>query len=103
MQREYMIQFRKKRGLSIQDMAKKCKISKTLLEMLEASEDVVTHPNIAERVRKAYKLTEKQYEGLMPEHHRKSSPNYNPDLYREDDFDYARFAVSTGWSGTHFM
>ena len=89
MQREYMIRFRKEHGVTIQKMANKCKISKSLLEMLESSDQEITHPNIAERVRKAYKLTNEQYEGLMPEHYRKSSPNYDPDKYKPiDEYDF---------------
>lgn len=82
MRREYMIEFRKAHGFDIQAMAKKCKISKTLLEMLESNDQEITHPKIAERVSRAYKLTRAQMEGLMPEHYRKSSPNYNPTLYK---------------------
>ena len=82
MRRQYMIEFREKNGLTTLALARKCKISKTLLEMLEASDQEVTHPKIAERVRKAYKLTNEQYEGLMPEHYRKSSPNYDPNKYK---------------------
>ena len=80
-----MIQFRKEHGIDIQSMAKQCGVSKTLLYMLESSDVDVTHPKIAERVRRAYKLTQEQYEGLMPEHYRKSSPNYNPTLYKAED------------------
>lgn len=93
MRREYMIQFRKERGIDLLSMARKCKISRGLLELLETSDQDVTHPKIAERVRKAYKLTNEQYEGLMPEHYRKSSPNYNPTLYKNEELDYADFAV----------
>ncbi len=85
MRREYMIEFRKARSLDIQAMAKECKISKTLLEMLEFNDQEITHPKIAERVSRAYKLTRAQMEGLMPEHYRKSSPNYNSDLYKQNE------------------
>lgn len=77
-------------------MAQKLKISKTLLYWLEASDQEITHPNIAERVGAAYKLTPQQIEGLMPEHHRKSSPNYNPNLYRRDEED-GIYSVKTDW------
>lgn len=103
MRREYMIQFRAENSIDLQSMAKKCRISKGLLEMLELDDREVTHPNIAKRVSKAYKLTREQKEGLMPEHYRKSSPNYNPDLYRRDELDYSDFAVTRGWKGNTFM
>ena len=84
--RKYMTEYRKKQGLDIQSMAILCGggISKLLLEMLERSDEVVTHHMLAKRIGKAYKLTKEQTEGLMPEHYRKSSPNYNPNLYREE-------------------
>ena len=103
MKREYMIEFREKHGKTTLQMAKKCKISKTLIGMLEASDQEVTHPNIAERVRKAYKLTNEQYESLMPEHYRKFSPNYEPDKYRRDDLDFNDFAVTSGWGRAKYM
>lgn len=101
MRREYMIEFREKQGLNIQSMAKKCKISRTLLLMLEGSDQEVTHPNIAARVARAYKMTKQQKESLIPEHYRESSPNYEPDKYRRDDLDYSDFAVTTGWKGKY--
>ena len=103
MRREYMIQFREERGIEIQIMAKKCKISKTLLEMLEESDQEVTHPKIAECVGRAYKLNKQQIESLMPEHHRKSSPNYNPDLYRREELDFNEFAVMSGWGKSRYL
>lgn len=88
MRREYMIEYREAREISLQDMAQKLKISKTLLWWLESSDQEVTHPNIAERVGKAYNLTPEQVESMMPENHRKSSPNYNPDMYKEPSDDW---------------
>ena len=52
-----MIEFRKRNGLTLDSMARICDCSKVLIDMLESSEKEVTHPDIAERVRKAYKLT----------------------------------------------
>lgn len=103
MQRDYMIEYRKEHGIDIQRMAKKCRISKTLLRLLEENDQEVTHPNIAERVSRAYKLTKKQTEGLMPEHYRKSSPNYNPDLYRRNDLECKHIAIIREWHGETFM
>lgn len=97
MQRTFMIQFREKNQIDILSMAKKCKISLTLLELLEESDEDVTHPKIAQRIGKAYKLDKKQIEGLMPEHYRKSSPNYNPNLYKQDDkyeYGYQAFEIA---------
>lgn len=84
MERQYMIDFRKEHNLTRREMAVKCRISTTLLSMLEDSEYEVTHPNIAERIGVQYMLTPAQTESLMPEHYRKSSPNYDPDLYRRN-------------------
>lgn len=103
MQRTYMIQFREERQIDIQSMAKKCKISRALLELLEESDQDVTHPKIAERIGRAYKLNKKQVEGLMPEHYRKSSPNYNPNLYRRDEVEYSQFAVMPRYEGKNFV
>lgn len=103
MKREYTIEYRKALQIDIQAMAKKCKISKGLLEMLEGCDQEVTHPNIAKRVSRAYKLTKQQAEGLMPEHYRKSSPNYNPDLYKRNDLENKKIAVIRDWHGETFM
>lgn len=103
MRRDYMIRFREENGIDVQRMAQKCKVSKKLIEMLEISDQEVTHPKIAERIGRMYKLTKKQTESLMPEHHRKSSPNYNPDLYRRDELDYNDFAVMSGWKRREYM
>lgn len=103
MKREYMIRYREQLGLDLQSMAKKCKISKGLLEMLEDYDKEVTHPKIAERVGRAYKLNKAQVEELMPEHYRKSSPNYDPEKYRGNEFDFNDFAIMQGWKGPKFL
>lgn len=103
MRREYMIAYRDRRGWTLQDAAKKCKISRTLLGMLEASDQEVTHPKIAAQVAKVYKLNKAQMESMMPEHYRESSPNFEPDKYRRDDLDYEDFAVTRGWKGPKYM
>ena len=84
MKRQYMINFRNKRKLTLLGMAKKCETSAAILSMLEECDQEVTHPKIAERIGRQYKLTTEQTESLMPEHYRKSSPNYDPDLYRRN-------------------
>ena len=93
MRREYMIAYRDRRGWTLQDAAKKCKISRTLLGMLEASDQEVTHPKIAAQVAKVYKLTKAQMESMMPEHYRESSPNYDPDLYRRNKDELKQIAI----------
>lgn len=80
--REYMIEFRRLRGVDLQTMAKVCRVSRTLLAMLESSDQEVTHPELAEYIGLKYQLTEEQIEGMKPENHRKGSPRYNPDKYR---------------------
>lgn len=82
MRREKMIAYRESVGASKRQMAWKCKCSVDLISMIEDWDKEITHPNIAERIGRAYKLTEAETEMLMPEHYRKSSPNYNPDLYK---------------------
>ena len=84
MQRHYMIDYRKKHNLSIKQMAERCNTSATILSLLEECDQEITHPNIAERIGMQYYLTNEQIESLMPEHYRKSSPNYDPDLYRRN-------------------
>lgn len=80
--REYMIEFRQKHGINLRDMARACGISQQLLSMLEYSAREVTHPEIAERVGKKYRLTKAQIEGMKPENYRVDSPNYDPNRYR---------------------
>lgn len=81
--REYMIEFRREFNVDLRRMARLCGISQTLLAMLESNDKEVTHPVIAERVGKKYRLTKKQIEGMKPENYRKSSPNYDPDRFKE--------------------
>lgn len=81
--REYMIAFRREHDVSIQAMAKICDVSQTLLGMLEADDQQVTHPMLAAKIGKKYRLTKAQIEGMLPENYRKSSPNYNPDKYKD--------------------
>ena len=57
--RDYMIEYRQKHGLSVVDMAIKCKTKARIIRMLEDCDQEITHPKIAERVGKAYKLTKK--------------------------------------------
>ena len=84
MSRQYMIDYRAKHGYSLTDMARKAGCTEALLDKIESWEDEVTHPKIAARIARAYKLKKSQYESLMPEHYRPSSPNFNPKLYKAD-------------------
>ena len=102
MQRYFMIQYRKERGIDLLTMARRCEISRTLLDLLESSDSDVTCPKIAERIGKAYELDEMQIEGLMPEHHRKSSPNYDPNRYKRDENEYTDFAIKR-WEDPELM
>ena len=96
MQRQYMIDYRKKHNLTIKQMAVKCKTTTTLLLMLEECDQEITHPKIAERIGRRYRLTQEQTESLMPEHYRKSSPNYDPDLYRRNKDELKQITILPG-------
>ena len=96
MKRQYMIDYRKKRKLTILEMAKKCETSSTLLAMLEDCDQEITHPKIAERIGRQYQLSMEQTENLMPEHYRKSSPNYDPDLYRRNKDELKQIKILPG-------
>lgn len=98
--RQYMIDYRAKHNISIDYMAKRCKCSVTLLSMLESREEEVTHPKIAERIAMQYKLNQEQYESLLPENYRPTSPKYNPDEYKID-VDFGTFSImpTSGWGG----
>ena len=81
MPRDYMIAHRESLRIPIEKMASKLKISPWLLNMLEQDESCVTHPEIAKRIAKAYKLTKEQKTMMLPENYR-PGPNYDPDKYR---------------------
>ena len=83
MPRDYMITHRESLGWSVEKMAKKLEISPFLLSMLEDDESSVTHPLIAKRVARAYKLTKEQRTMMLPENYR-PGPNYDPNRYKLD-------------------
>ena len=85
--REKMIEYRKKHNFTVEQMAEICNVSKRIIIMLEETYEI-THPKLVKRIRKGYKLTEKEAEELMPEIHRKSSPFYEPDKYVIKDHPY---------------
>lgn len=81
MPRDYMIKYRQRNGISLEAMAACCKISATLIRLLEEDEDSVTHPNIARRVGAEYELSERRTLMLMPENYRPGK-HYDPDKYK---------------------
>lgn len=85
--REKMINYRKENNLSLISLSLASGVSVHLLELVENGN--VTHPSIAEKIRKAYKLTRKDAEDLMPKNQRKSSDEFEPDKYRLPD-DYKK-------------
>lgn len=84
MPREYMIEYRRRKKLSIVNMAARLKISTGLLRLLEQDEYSVTHPNIAIRVGAEYQLSKRRTEQLMPENYRPGK-HYDPDKYKLTD------------------
>lgn len=90
--RKYMIEWREKRRLTIKVMAQAAKVTEYTLECIELDDNYVTHPNIAARIAKAYKLTQKQYLSMIPENYRPGK-NYDPDKYVEADRDFGMFNI----------
>ena len=78
--REKMKAYREKNGYSVERMSRKSGASTVLLRMVENGN--VTHPKIAEKIGKAYKLDKEDIYELMPENYRPGE-NYDPDKYVE--------------------
>lgn len=91
MPREYMTEYRRRKRLSIEDMATRCNVSPGLLRLLEEDENSVTHPNIARRVGAEYEISERRTLKLMPENYRPGK-HYDSDKYKitEDPEDIFR-------------
>ena len=87
-ERAFMIEFRKMRDVSLNVMAKACECSSGLLRMLEEDRNSVTHPRIARRIAKAYKMTAEQAENLLPINYRPHGGDYDPDRYKTDEHDW---------------
>lgn len=86
--REKMIAWRKKRNLPLDVMSKNCGVSVEILNLVE--QGGITHPKLVNKIRKVYKLTEREAEELMPENYRKSSSKYDPDLYKVNEVPFAK-------------
>lgn len=56
-------------------------VSVMLMDILE--EGGVTHPKLAEKIGKIYKMSNSEIEAMMPENYRKHSKKYDPDKYRD--------------------
>lgn len=76
---EKMRAYREKHRYSIKTMSMKSGCSEMLLKMVENG--AVTHPKIAEQIKRAYRLNKKDILEIIPENHR-PGPNYNPDKYK---------------------
>ena len=94
--REWMIQIRKAKGLSVDEMAARCECSPMLLNWLEQSKGIITHPHIASCIAAEYGLTVKQYNSLIADKHRrdklpkrhsppKATPQYFPNIQEKGD------------------
>ena len=92
MTRQYMIDRRKEKRISIESMARKVRVSVYTLECIEHDDQYVTHPNIAERIAVMYELTREQYLGMIPENYR-PGPNYDPDRYVEEERCFGTFLI----------
>lgn len=56
-------------------------VSVMLMDILE--EGGVTHPKLAKKIGKIYKMTNSEIEAMMPENYRKHSKKYDPDKYKD--------------------
>ena len=86
-----MIQFREDNNIDLKKMSKKTKASIRLLSMVENGD--VTHPNIAERIRKAYRLTKEEGYELMPPNYNPNGGKYDPDMYKIPDPENSHFVI----------
>ncbi len=79
--REKMKAYREKNGYSVERMSRKSGASAVLIRMVENGN--VTHPEIAAKIGKAYKLDKEDIYELIPENYRPGE-NYDPDKYVEE-------------------
>ena len=66
--RKWLKEIREKLDCGLEEMARRCETSPTLLEMIEEF-DALTHPKIAARIADEYKLTVERYNELIPTCH----------------------------------
>lgn len=92
-ERKYMIQWREKRKVTLDVMAKAANVSRYTLENIEQDDTYVTAPPIAQKIADAYKLSKKQYYSMIPENYR-PGPNYDPGRYVEDERDFGVFSIA---------
>lgn len=85
--REKMIKWREDRNLPLSVISKNCGVSSAVLGVVERGG--VTHPNFVKKIQELYKLTDDEADQLMPECHRKSSPNYDPEQYKVHEVSFA--------------
>lgn len=83
-ERTCMIEARKRLDVDLVAMARVCRCSWRLLELLEQDTREVTVPGIAQRIADAYGLDAEQYELLLPVNRRPHSPEYDPDKYTDN-------------------
>lgn len=81
--KEFLIQKRKAKGLTVRQMAVRCECSEALLWPLEVDDNWITHPLIAARIAKEYGLNVDEYNRLVHESHRAEKlpkpPKHKPD------------------------
>ena len=76
-----MLKYREDEHISLETMSHVTGVSVGLLSLIEGGN--VTHPHIAKIIQQGYSLSDKETEMLMPEIHRESSVQYNPDKFKD--------------------
>ncbi len=89
--RDKMKAYRLLSGKSFHELAQYCQCSEGLLRLVEHGS--VTHPTIAKRIGAIYKLSKKEIEDLVPVHYRPSSPEYDPDKYKNKEDGFQKFSI----------
>lgn len=74
--RDWLIEIRRKLGISREGMAKACKCSPYLIEIIEDG-GAITHPHIAARIARRYGLPVERYNELVhPDHAARVVPKW---------------------------
>ena len=89
--RTKMKDFRKEHHLSVEQMARKCKITPLLLRMVEHQDTTV--PSIVARIQKQYGLSDLEAEELLAPNRRPHGEDYDPHRYEPLDFEYQRLPI----------